>query len=320
MRSSRRRRRSPAPWRVVLGALVVITLLVGLLGGASYVRDYSRYRGFAPPTHTAAIPFGKVETRFFYSPALRQQRRFLVYEPPGYGAAVARGTRFPVMYLLHPPTIGAQGFVDIAGVAVRMDQLIAARRIGPFLVVMPEGRHDGLAHDTEWANTPSGGRHEGFVLDTVRAADRQLGTIPTRGARLLAGPSMGAYAATNIALHHVTTFGGFESWSGYFTQTPTSSFTGASPALLARNSPAAYVHKLAPQLRRLPMSAFFYQGRRDRIESIPEMFQFVSRFRAAGGRATVALYPGGHTWGVWRAQLPHMLGWASAHMTLAGGG
>lgn len=296
--------------RPALVALGLCMLLLGCYGLVGYVRDYARYRGFAPPAHPANVPYGSVTTSTFYSPALGARRRYLTYRPPNYAAAAARGERFPVLYLLHPPSRGPGAYVDIAGVAVRMDELIAAERIRPFLIVMPEGRHDGTRHDTEWANTPSG-RHESFVLDTVRAADGRLATIPTRGARAIGGLSMGGYGATNIALHHLGTFGVLESWSGYFTQTPTSSFTGASHALLRANSPAAYVGSLSSRLRRLPLRAFFYEGRSDRVESIPRMFRFVRRFRIAGGRAAVSLYPGAHNWRLWRAQTPRMLQWTA---------
>jgi hypothetical protein len=50
----------------------------------------------------------------------------------------------------------------------------------------------------------------------------------------------------------------FESWSGYFTQTPTGVFGGATPALLDANSPAAYVRALAPRIRRLGLCAWLY--------------------------------------------------------------
>lgn len=303
--------------RAVIVAIVVAVLATGLFGAFAYVGDYARYRGFAPPTHAASVPFGQVKTSRFYSPALRQRRDYLVYEPPGYAAAVARGARFPVLYLLHPPSIGPESFVNIAALSVRMDELIARRLIRPFLVVMPAGRHDGLRRDSEWANTPSG-RYESFVLDTVRAADRQLATVPSRGARALAGPSMGGYGAVNITLHNLRTFGLMQSWSGYFTQVPTASFTRASAASLRANSPASYVSSLRPQLRRLRTRAVFYEGRQDRIESIPKMFEFVGRFRRAGGRADVALYRGGHTWALWRAQMPRMLMWASREFRAGG--
>ena len=66
----------------------------------------------------------------------------------------------------------------------------------------------------------------------------------SRRGRGIAGLSMGGYGAVNIALRNLNLFSVVESWSGYFTQTPTGPFAGATPAALRANSPAAYVHTL----------------------------------------------------------------------------
>ena len=87
------------------------------------------------------------------------------------------------------------------------------------------------------------------------------GALPQRAG--IAGLSMGGYGAVNIALRHLNLFSVVESWSGYFTQTPTGPFAGATPAALRANSPAAYVHTLWSQLTADPIHVLLYISRTD---------------------------------------------------------
>ncbi len=298
--------------------LVVGWLSLGAYGLYAHGRDYSIYRGFPVPTHSASIPFGQVLDTRFASAALHHRRSYTIYLPPGYRAAAARGVRFPVLYLLHSPRGKPQGYFTAGALAVRMDELIAAHRIRPYLVVLPDGRTGGASNDTEWANANQG-RYESFVLDTVRAVDARWATLRDRRARAIGGLSMGAYGAANITLHHPEVFGGFQSWSGYFVQTPTDAFTGASRATLRANSPLLYVSGLRTTLRRHPIRAYLYQGRLDRNSSRSELRRFGAALRRAGAPTTVALVPGGHNWRVWRDQLPLMLRVANNWFGAGGG-
>lgn len=291
-------------------ALAAAWLIAGAAGAVSYVRNYDLYRGFSPPITPAGVPRGRLVNVRFFSPALGRRRSYLAYLPPGYRAAAARGVRFPVLYLLHAPPGRPAGYVLAGAINVRADVLIARRRIRPFLMVIPNGKSGTFGNDTEWANARAG-RYEDFVLDTVRAVDRRWATLPARNGRAIAGLSEGGYGAANIALHNPGVFATFESWSGYFEQTPTYSFKGASRALLAANSPSAYVSSLAPVLKRLPLRAYLYQGRQDRLYPADRMRAFARRFAAAGGHVRYSLYPGRHSWKLWRAQIPHMLRFAS---------
>jgi enterochelin esterase-like enzyme len=312
---------TPRPRRRRLRALLVLTLVtllaIGLLGLRQYVDAYVVYRGFPPPVGNGAAQ-GLVRTAQLDSPALGRTASYAVYTPPGYAAAARAGRRFPVLYLLHAPPGSPTGYLTIGALAVRMDELIAAHKIRPFIVVIPDGHTSVDGNDTEWANAGAG-RYEQFVLDVVHNVDARYATLPARGDRAIAGLSEGGYGATNIALHHLRDFATFESWSGYFTVDPGPTWNGFSAAQMAANSPRAYVASLAPRLRRLPTSAFLYRGVRDRITSAADMHAFATSFRAAGGHVTTAEYPGTHNWWLWRVHIPQMLRFADAHFTTTAG-
>jgi len=244
----------------------------------------------------------------FYSPAVGAEKYYLIYLPPGFDRAAARGERFPVLYLLHGGPSYPDTYVRVGAVPQTFDRLLAHHRAKPMLIVMPYGRvHDGPP-DTEWSNTALG-RYEDLVLDSARAVDARWPTVRSRRARMLAGYSTGGYAAANIALHHPATFGSFESWSGFFVEDRTEAFRRAPEESLVRNSPALYVGALRAELHRYPMVAFAYQGRQDHEPT--QLAAFTARFRAAGGRITQALYPGKHSFRLWRWRMASMLSFAS---------
>ncbi|HWW67949.1 MAG TPA: alpha/beta hydrolase-fold protein [Solirubrobacterales bacterium] len=300
--------------RVRLIALLAAAFLgVGSYGAWAYVHNYVVYRGFPPPRDAAGVKRGKLVRVSFFSRPLHRRDSYLVYLPAGYATAAARGVRFPVLYLLHGTGSVAMLFIDVGRVGVDVDELLARHRIKPFLVVMPEAVDGTFVHDTEWANTAHGA-YESAVLAAVRNVDSRWATIPSRGARAIAGLSMGGYGAVNIALRNLPLFSTIESWSGYFTQTRDGVYAGASPAALRAASPQNYAGGLSGSLRRFPIHVLLYTGR-DRFA--PQQGRFAAELRSLGVPALALNVPGAHSWALWRHEMPLALRYASRR--LAGG-
>lgn len=297
--------------RGVIGLLTVLWLVVGGFGVYSYAANYYEYRGFPPPHDPPGVTTGKLTKVRFASAALGRTRSYDVYLPPGYAAAKARGQRFGVMYLLHGAPGWPRLFINAGAVGVAMDTLVEQRSITPFLIVMPDGRDGSFGSDTEWADTGHG-RYESFVMKVVHAVDRRFPTIADRTHRVIAGNSEGAYAAANLGLRHLDTFGALEAWSGYYRQTRTGVYKKATSAVLRAASPMDYVSALKPEIARLPVCAYLYVGKKD--PDARQQAPFAARLRAAGGMVTTAVLPGRHDWRLWRAQTPKMLRWASRVM------
>jgi len=287
----------------------VVWLALGLAGLGVYLNHYWLYRGFPPPHTPSGVARGTVHDMHLWSPALDEERAAMVYLPPGYDAAAARGVRFPVLYLLHGHPGRPVDIFRAGSLAPFANVLIAEHRIRPMIIVAPWGRAHQRSESDEWANGRYGD-YEGFLLDVVRATDRRYATVASRAGRVIGGLSEGAYGAANIALRHLGLFKGFQSWSGYFRETPTGAFAGASPAKVEANSPAAYLPAMAPRIRRSGIDAYIYVGSADH-HGLPLARQFEGELAAAGAHVRSGVFPGGHDWGLWRAQLPHMLEVAS---------
>jgi enterochelin esterase-like enzyme len=241
----------------------------------------------------------------FHSRALGRDDRYLVYLPPHYAAQAARGKRFPVLYLLHGYPGTWNVFMNVGAAQVDANVLIAEHKMPPTIIVMPAGAQGLLHGDTEWANAGAGPWMD-FVVDVVHDVDRRFATYADRRHRGLAGDSEGGYGAANIALHHLGMFSVFEGWSGYYTQTRSSVFKDATAAEIRDNSPAQYVGAVAPEIHRLGLRAYLYQGQTEQTPP-PLMQGFADELHRAGADVRVGFFGGGHDWSLWRAQLPRML-------------
>ncbi|MGI8715946.1 MAG: alpha/beta hydrolase [Solirubrobacteraceae bacterium] len=241
----------------------------------------------------------------FYSSALDREADYLIDLPAQY-----TGSRpLPVFYMLHGMPGHPIAFTAHAEVEARLEQLIRGHRAAPMILVFPDGRIDGrTSSDSEWANTSSG-RFESYVVDVMHDVDRRFATVPDRQDRAIAGLSAGAYGAADIGLHQVALFGLIQVWSGYFTETHDGVFAHARPAQMAYDSPIDYVRTMRRALRRYPLRAFLYIGRRDSFHAqTPPMARAL---KAEGADVHYAIYPGGHNWRLWTAHTDQMLIMAS---------
>src|SRR4029077_19157959 len=82
------------------------------------------------------VPHGDLRKVWYQSGTLKEQRRMHVYTPPGYDAGTER---YPVFYLLHGGGDEDSGWSTVGRAGFILDNLIAAKKARPMLVVMPNG-------------------------------------------------------------------------------------------------------------------------------------------------------------------------------------
>lgn len=263
--------------------------LLGLSSPSEVAQPANVTRGPAPVplptlTHLSSDAAGSsIDTAQYHSVALRRTGSFFVYLPAGYAGT---SQHYPVLYLLHGNSQPATAFLQI-GLQEELDRLIAARTIPRMIAVMIQGGPGA----NNWRNI--GPMHyESYVLEVQELIDRMLPTVPARGARAIAGDSMGGYGAMNVALGNPFRFGVVESWLGFF--------NGLDDELRADR----------PIISQLGLRAFIYGGASDKIADPSENAPFAAALRAAGAHATSAVYPGDHSVETLRAHLASMLRFA----------
>jgi enterochelin esterase-like enzyme len=82
------------------------------------------------------VPHGEVREVGYHSGTLEAQRRMHVYTPPGYDGG---SERYPVLYLLHGGGDDDAGWSTIGRAGYIVDNLLAAKKARPMIVVMPNG-------------------------------------------------------------------------------------------------------------------------------------------------------------------------------------
>jgi enterochelin esterase-like enzyme len=83
------------------------------------------------------VPHGTVQAVWYPSPTLKlTSRRMMVYTPPGYETG---NQKYPVLYLLHGGGGDEDAWLTMGRANIIMDNLIAAGKTKPMIVVMPNG-------------------------------------------------------------------------------------------------------------------------------------------------------------------------------------
>jgi len=85
---------------------------------------------------TRSVPQGEVRTVWYQSSTLGSFRSMRIYAPPGYGKSAAK---YPVLYLLHGAGDDDSGWSTIGRPGFILDNLLAAKKAKPMIVVMPNG-------------------------------------------------------------------------------------------------------------------------------------------------------------------------------------
>jgi enterochelin esterase-like enzyme len=296
--------------KVLLIAGVLALAVLGLLAWVGH--NYYMYRTFTgdPNAYTPGVSrFGTVKTRSLYSKALGQRMSYDVYLPPGYDSAANRHVRFPVIYLLHGVPGSYWDWVSVGGLDVRMDNLLAQRKIRPAIVVMPQGSPSRFATSTEYVDGPEGRWATYITRDLVEHVDSTYRTIPSRGGRAIAGLSEGGYGAMNLGLKDQGEFGVIGSFSGYFVEGANQPAFGGDKTLAAENSPALYLSRLEGRLPEI----YFYVGRGEGRYAAQNR-RFARELRAKGASFEFRVFPGTHSWSLWRDHLDGFLIYASRNL------
>lgn len=92
------------------------------------------------------VPHGNVNRVWYDSPTLGTKRRMTIYTPPTY----EDGGKYPVLYLLHGAGGDEEAWPALGRQAQIIDNLIAAGKAKPMIVVMTNGNANCDAAPGEW--------------------------------------------------------------------------------------------------------------------------------------------------------------------------
>ncbi|MGD0580205.1 MAG: alpha/beta hydrolase-fold protein [Bryobacteraceae bacterium] len=259
-----------------------------LLGSASAVRVPG-----TPPQiwEVADVPRGVVHHHFYKSGIVGDQRDYYVYTPPAYSS---KAKPYPVLYLLHGFSDAANGWTAVGEANVILDNLIAAGKVKPMVVVMPLGYGAPEVLAAGWRRVGSDASlwqrnktrfRDALLAEVMPQVEQQYRVSKDRKLHAITGLSMGGAESVLTGLNALDRF----AWVGSFSAGGLDEdFNAAYPKLDA---------KANAQLKLLWIACGVDDG------LIKDNRKFRDWLQSKEVKLTFVETPGAHTWMVWRRNL-----------------
>jgi len=178
--------------------------------------------------HAKDVPHGDVRAHWYFSKITGKWRRAFVYTPPDYDKSTR--TRYPVLYLQHGAGENECGWIDQGRANFILDNLIAAKRARPMIVVVDTGyatAANSSSTTNQSGNNPMRGTaafEEVMLKEIIPTIEASYRTLVKRERRAMAGLSMGGMQTLNLTLRHLDQF----AWIGGMSSPPRQGFDPAT--------------------------------------------------------------------------------------------
>ena len=253
------------------------------------------------------VPHGNLAKVWYDSPTLGMKRRMSIYTPPGYD----EGKDYPVLYLLH----GAGGDEDAWSTQGRatqiLDNLIAAGKAVPMVVVMPNGNAACQAAPGEWSRgmyqpsfaesinpgtQPKATIDESF-MDIVSYVESHYKVRTDKAHRAVCGLSMGGGHSFHISRRFPDAF----DYVGLFSAAPHIGYDQNKPFYDVLKGDATLQKQLAALFAAKPKLYWIGIGKTDFLyQHNADLRRY---FDEKGYKYTYRETDGGHIWRNWRIYL-----------------
>ncbi|MEA3463275.1 MAG: alpha/beta hydrolase-fold protein [Bacteroidota bacterium] len=163
------------------------------------------------------VPHGTLSKVWYHSASLGKDRRMYVYTPPGYSYG---SKEYPVLYLLHGGGGDEDAWTTLGRAPYILDNLIAAGKARPMLVVMTNGnawQTAGPGDATLAEDVPElslalyekywGKFEESLVKDVIPFIEKNYRVKASKDMRAIAGLSMGGGHTITATINYPDLFG-----------------------------------------------------------------------------------------------------------------
>jgi enterochelin esterase family protein len=243
------------------------------------------------------VPHGSVTKTWYKAPGIGGERRITIYTPPGYETSKEK---YPVLYLLHGAGGDEEAWMTLGRTSQIMDNLIAAGKVKPMVVVMPNGNvsqdaapgegSKGFYKPVFMAPNTMDGKYEESFLDIVKFVESSYRVKADKPNRAIAGLSMGGFHSLHISRYHPNYF----DYIGLF-----------SAAVMPRDTSSKIYQNIDATLTRQKNNG--YKLYWIAIGKDDFLYQFNKDYRARldklGIKYVYRESEGGHIWRNWRVYL-----------------
>lgn len=237
------------------------------------------------------MPHGDIRIKSYFSQVTHSWRQMYIYTPPGYDSNINH--KYPVLYILHGGGEDERGWAMQGKTNLILDNLIAAGKARPMLVVMPD------------ANIGMGGFHANGIESSLKMFESEMkrSIIPfvehnyralsDANDRALAGLSLGGLHTLYTGINNTDIFSYLGVFSSGWILPMQEKFANVQYDFTKTNA-----DKINNNLKLFWIS----EGGKDDIAYKNGQIM-LDKFDELRIRHTYSEYPGGHTWPVWRNNL-----------------
>jgi len=241
-----------------------------------------------------AVQHGEIRKVWYQSSTLGAQRRVHIYFPPGYENGKER---YPVFYLLHGGGDEDSGWSTIGRAGFIIDNLIAAKKARPMIVVMPNGSlprppaAPGAPPDPAVTASLQERFTNELMKDVMPFVEKNYRTLAGRDNRAIAGLSMGGGQTTRVITTHPDQFAYVAVWSAGVNPQTNADFEKRNAAFLAS------ADKLNKQIKLFSISVG------DKDFALAGSKNLAELLKKNSIKHELNISGGGHTWINWRRYL-----------------
>jgi enterochelin esterase-like enzyme len=233
------------------------------------------------------VPHGEICIKRYFSTVFNSWRQFYIYKPAGYDINI--NEKYPVLYILHGGGEDERGWATQGKTDLILDNLIAANKAKPMLIVMPDGNVTG----------------QGFGENTLRMFERELkqSIIPFveknyraetgSKSRALAGLSMGGIQTLYVGINNTELFSYLGVFSSGWIMPAQNDLANKQYDFMKTNN-----DKIKKNLNLLWIGV----GGKEDI-AYNNCQALLKKLDELNVKYIYSEYPGGHTWPVWRNNL-----------------
>lgn len=251
----------------------------------------------SPPrlTEFTDVPHGAIHRIMYPSVSVGRQRPVMVYTPPGYETSIDR--IYPVVFLLHGYGDNESAWMDGGRAHLIADNLIAAGRIEPVVIVMPDSHPNILQlrnRPKDYFERNDNLMENDITRDLLPFVERNFRIRKDAAGRSIAGLSMGGGHALKTGLKHIDLFSSIGAFSADTPKQENEELLRQYPSL---SGPEPSANSL--KLLWIPIG--------DKDVMLKQNDTFVEQLVKAGVKHEYPKADGGHEWKLWRDFLPQFL-------------
>ena len=240
------------------------------------------------------VPHGEVRTIYYYSKVEESWRPLMVYTPAGYNES---RQLYPVVYIQHGGGEDHRGWMEQGRTAQIMDNLIAAGKAVPMIVVSSnsnvQARNGGMGGGYSWQGMQTF-RNE-MIDNIIPFVEKTYRVRKDRKNRAMCGLSMGGGQSFYIGLRDPDVFANV----GVFSTGMFGGISGASNFDLETEVPGI----LSDTKTFNKQFDVFFLSCGEQDPRIQYTRTIVQKMRDGGVDVRFNSYPGDHEWQVWRKSL-----------------